>query len=321
MRKLSNQNSVKTPNDGINIKVEALGGLSAGIIGTVIGYPLDLVKTRMQTFAVSLPTHSVTTSSGATHNSVFRLGYTIIRNEGIASLYKGMTPPLISLTILNTCTFTSYNYIRNEFNAKRGFDYKNALAGISTAPFGGFISTVEHMIKTQMQLDNVMEKRYKGSLDCMKTLIQEHGFKVIYTGHAVNTVREGVFLGTYFYTYEGTRMVLQNVFHDPSYISPTLDGNKKAAAWTIPFAGGISGAWAWFVSFPLDCIKAGVQGQSLSSPNRKKSMQVFKELIQTKGWKGLYSGVTPSIMRAFIVSSSRFTAYEMVVKFCGDYLR
>ena len=33
----------------LNIKLEMLGGFSAGVIGTAIGYPLDLVKTRMQT--------------------------------------------------------------------------------------------------------------------------------------------------------------------------------------------------------------------------------------------------------------------------------
>ena len=32
----------------INIKLEMIGGFSAGVVGTVIGYPLDLVKTRMQ---------------------------------------------------------------------------------------------------------------------------------------------------------------------------------------------------------------------------------------------------------------------------------
>jgi len=35
----------------MNLKVEALGGFSAGVVGTIIGYPLDLVKTRMQTTA------------------------------------------------------------------------------------------------------------------------------------------------------------------------------------------------------------------------------------------------------------------------------
>ena len=33
----------------VRIKLEMLGGFSAGVVGTVIGYPLDLVKMRMQT--------------------------------------------------------------------------------------------------------------------------------------------------------------------------------------------------------------------------------------------------------------------------------
>jgi hypothetical protein len=32
---------------------ETVGGLSAGIAGTVLGYPLDLIKTRMQTATAS----------------------------------------------------------------------------------------------------------------------------------------------------------------------------------------------------------------------------------------------------------------------------
>jgi hypothetical protein len=67
---------------------------------------------------------------------------------------------------------------------------------------------------------------------------------------AVNTVREAFFLGTYFYTYEGLRVFLQ------SAVSKTKVVDKDhTAAWTVPIAGGISGAWAWFITFPLDCIK------------------------------------------------------------------
>lgn len=49
----------------LNLRVEALGGLSAGVVGTVIGYPLDLVKTRMQTSS-----HGV---------GIFQLGRTILK--------------------------------------------------------------------------------------------------------------------------------------------------------------------------------------------------------------------------------------------------
>lgn len=73
-----------------------------------------------------------------------------------------------------------------------------------------------------------------------------------------------------------------------------------------------------------------MQGQDLSrivvngekgTWHKRKSLDVLKDLLRTKGWKGLYSGVTPSIMRAFIVSGSRFSAYEVAVKLFGDYLR
>jgi len=239
-----------------------------------------------------------------------------------------MTPPLISLAILNTGNFASYNYFRTLFNAERGWDLRNGLAGVVGGPLGSTISTVENMIKTQMQLDNVTQKRYRGSWHCLRTLVEEKGWRVLYTGHVVNTVREGAFLGTYFYTYEGLRVFLQNIVDDKA-------DKNHTAAWTIPVAGGMSGAFAWFATFPLDCIKVGIQGQNLSnlqpqvnsnevivgSTQKLRSMDVLKDLIRTKGWKGLYAGVTPSILRAFLVSGSRFSAYEFAVKLFGDYLR
>jgi hypothetical protein len=33
----------------MHLQKETIGGLTAGISGTIIGYPLDLIKTRMQT--------------------------------------------------------------------------------------------------------------------------------------------------------------------------------------------------------------------------------------------------------------------------------
>ena len=58
----------------IDLRAEALGGLSAGVIGTAIGYPLDLVKTRMQT------------TRGPSFN-MFTLGFRIARNGKISSNY------------------------------------------------------------------------------------------------------------------------------------------------------------------------------------------------------------------------------------------
>lgn len=265
----------------INVGEEALGGLSAGIVGTVIGFPLDVVKTRMQTGA---------------GGGMLSIGRSIVKTEGVLSLYKGIAPPLISLSIINTIGFTSYSYFRQVYGGMNGWDVMNSCAGMTGAPLFGLITTPENFIKTQMQMDNLNQKRFQGSFHCASTLMKEHGFLVLYTGHGINTIREAAFMGSYFFVYEGFREIfLQNM----------------SVQTAVPVAGGLAGAFAWFFSFPLDCVRAGVQGRNLvGSPSKRGAVRVFRDLLKEKGIVGLYSGVGPSIARAFLVSGSRFSAYE-----------
>ncbi len=122
----------------------------------------------------------------------------------------------------------------------------------------------------------------------------------------MNTTREAVFLGTYFYTYEGLRDFLKNM------VTRGQQKDNIPTAWTVPVAGGLSGAWSWFVSFPLDCIKAGIQGQNLSERSasgemiaKKKlsSIDVLKDLLETKGWRGLCKS---HFINSFFLPASSF---------------
>ena len=266
-----------------SLSEEAIAGLSAGIVGTVIGYPLDVIKTRKQT---------QTSKTGG----ILSTGLRIARHEGVLSLYKGIAPPLISLSILNTINFASYSYFQSFFQAERGWDWKNALAGGAVGPLASTVSTIENLVKTQMQLDNISKKQFHGSWDCVRQLTRKNGILVLYTGHAINTARESTFLMSYFFVYEGLR---QELIH----LSTSETNN-----WAIPVAGGLSGALAWAFSFPLDCVRAGVQGHDTAES--RGAFRVFCDLIERKGFMGLYSGVAPSIARAFLVSGSRFSAYE-----------
>lgn len=276
------------PGSNLSLTQEAVGGFSAGVVGTVIGFPLDTIKARQQVLS--------------SDKSIISTASHIVKREGTLGLYRGIVPPLLSLSILNTVNFTSYSYFQSVYHAQRGWDIKNSWAGATIGPIASSVSTVENLIKTQLQLDNVTANRYKGSVDVMKQLVREDGLKVLYTGHVVNTARETMFLSTYFGVYEGLREAFIHYNHD-----------GKDHPLLIPMAGGFAGAIAWAVSFPLDCVRAGVQGQNLhttSPSDRKSSWQVFNDLMKTRGIRGLYSGVTPSIVRAFLVSGSRFTAYE-----------
>ena len=327
---------------------EAIGGFAAGVVGTLLGFPLDLVKTRMQTqLASSCGTIKLSTVSLLSH---------ILRTEGLSSIYKGVGPPLLSLSIVNTISFTGYSYFRqNHFHGKDGWDYKNALSGMMGAPIFGLVTTPENFLKTQMQLDNVQSEREKvkrmppseskmqqtqtqqqqmqrgrfnNSFHCAKTLVSAHGLPVLYTGHIINTLREAAFVGTYFFCYEGYKCEFRKVLSGlDSLIWHRTDGTTMHdSSWSnslaIPMAGGCAGASAWAFTFPLDCVRAGVQGQPIPlSPStmqlkKQGALETLKYLLQSKGFMGLYSGVAPSVARAFLVSGSRFSAYEGALWVC-----
>ncbi|KAL7566549.1 hypothetical protein ACA910_000619 [Epithemia clementina (nom. ined.)] len=313
-----------TTTSAASLMDEAAGGLAAGMLGTVIGYPLDIIKTRMQTSS-----SSSNRGRGGGGRGILATGMHIIRGEGMGAIYKGVGPPLLSLSILNTINFASYSYFHAYFHAHHGcWDARNALAGGVVGPIAASISTIENLIKTQMQLDNLQnhinnnnKRRYRNSLDCFQQIVRQHGAFTLYTGHAINTARETAFLSTYFFVYEGLRQQFANVAQSDRQVGGTLGTSRTAfttttsTKWFIPLAGGCAGAIAWAVSFPLDCVRAGVQGSPLQHNNnghgqRRGSYQVVTQLLADKGIMGLYAGVGPSILRAFIVSGSRFSAYE-----------
>ena len=281
------------------------------------------------------------TQRTVTELSPFRLLIHILRNEGIASVYKGVGPPLLSLSVVNTLSFTSYCYFRqNVYHGQDGWDINNALSGMMAAPAFGIITTPENFVKTQMQLDNVQNERvsakplqmnqlqscskghetqksrrgrFTSSLQCARILVSSHGVSILYTGNFINTVREAAFVGTYFFCYEGYKEVFRRLFD-------WIENFSKSIA--VPMAGGFAGASAWAITFPLDCVRAGMQGQpilsSSSSPStaqfqKQGSLEIFKDLLLRKGFT---ADVTPSIARAFLVSGSRFSAYEGALWLC-----
>ena len=88
----SNEQQKTTQPLSFHLGEEAIGGFAAGVFGTLLGFPLDLVKTRMQT-QVASSTMKLSPLSLLRH---------ILQTEGLTSLYKGVGPPLLSLSIVNT---------------------------------------------------------------------------------------------------------------------------------------------------------------------------------------------------------------------------
>lgn len=288
---------------------ETMAGACAGVVGTILGYPLDVLKTRQQI------------SSGL---SLGRCVELIQKESGIQGFYKGMAAPLLSLTILNTLNFSAYAKSRSwlgipvTFDVMEvGLDMRTAVAGSMVGPLSALISTPFELVKTQVQLSARNAAMQPGGVThpflsatgATAHILRTYGTDALYRGYSVNTAREMVFLGTYFSVYEHIKSFQ---LHNTGFsVSPSI---------AVPLAGGLAGALGWLVSFPLDCVKSNIQGVNLAiySNQRVNTVAVARDLIRSKGFLGLYSGVVPSILRAFLVSSSRFSAYEMTMWLLND---
>lgn len=276
---------------------EAVAGACAGVCGTLLGFPLDTIKTRMQA------NHRLAESG------IVRTFRDITRTEGTVGLYRGVLPPLTSLTILNTINFASYAKFKEVYGVDttklahgQYFEPKIILAGACVGPVASSVSTPFDFLKIQLQIDQASQRRYKGTLSALGSIVKEHGVTALYRGHAVNTTREAIFQAVYFGVYEHVKPIVM------------LALPAKVA---VPLAGGLSGAAGWLTSYPLDCIRTHIQGER-PGRHEESTLQVGRKILRERGMRGLYSGVTPSLLRAFLVSGSRFSAYEFAMWMMAD---
>jgi solute carrier family 25 carnitine/acylcarnitine transporter 20/29 len=269
---------------------ETVAGAGAGLVGTVIGYPLDVIKGRMQAQPGS---------------SMLRTARSIFTEQSITGFYRGVVPPLLSLTILNMTNFSSYAAVSKAITPVESASVNCSafVAGAAVGPIAALISTPFELLKIQMQFSIKNRTGYKSTSDAAFHIYKTRGLSALYRGHIVNSLREMLFLGTYFFCYENLKQAILDL------ASPSL---------AIPLAGGMSGSIGWLVSFPLDCVKTNIQSinmdpKSYTSLPKSSTIETFLEILRTRGILNLYNGVAPSIVRAFIVSSSRFSAYEAIM--------
>ena len=74
-----------------------ISSFCAGIVQTIVGHPLDTIKTRIQ----------------IDNNNIKKVISNIKKNENVLSLYKGGLMPLVGNSILNSFLFT-YHYSLNK---------------------------------------------------------------------------------------------------------------------------------------------------------------------------------------------------------------
>ena len=92
-------------------------GACAGSTAAIFTTPFDLVKTRLQTESAYLAANPAAASGGVRYRGVAHVLSTIVREEGIRGLYRGIGPRLVIYCSQGAIFFGCYELCKALFEA------------------------------------------------------------------------------------------------------------------------------------------------------------------------------------------------------------
>ena len=182
--------TIKVPKRAPTSTDHLIAGLAAGFVSTVVFYPLELIKTRMQ----------VEETRNGSYRTIIGSFERVLKVEGVTGLYKGLTP-----AVLASCgSWGGYFYLY-ELAKKRKLTTRESqgqgenlnsvdhlLAGFEAGIVLALLFQPLWLAKTRMALQEahgsetvpgVTNRRpYKGMIDALVTITKEEGVIGLYKG-------------------------------------------------------------------------------------------------------------------------------------------
>ena len=66
----------------------------------------------------------------------------------------------------------------------------------------------------------------------------------------------------------------------------------------------------WSAFYPADTVKTEMQTRQTGSAPAKSFFSTFRDIYRASGLRGLYRGLTPTLMRAMPANAAVFLVYE-----------
>ncbi|KAG9488744.1 hypothetical protein GDO78_004984 [Eleutherodactylus coqui] len=194
---------------GVSPLTHMTAGAVAGILEHTVMYPVDSVKTRMQ---------SLQPDPNAQYRGVMEALRRMIRTEGLLTPLRGINVTMLGAGPAHALYFACYEKMKTTI--------------------GGLInhvgnSHVANVVKQRMQMYN---SPYRSMLHCIRTIGRTEGVGAFYRSYTTQLFMNIPFQAIHFITYEFTQEQLnpQRQYHPGSHIASGAIAGAMAAAATTP---------------------------------------------------------------------------------------
>ncbi|KAK0734421.1 mitochondrial carrier domain-containing protein [Lasiosphaeria miniovina] len=275
----------------------------------------------------------------------------IARNEGLTTLWRGLSPTLIMAVPANIIYFTGYDWLR--YNTRSPI--QRAAVRDEYAPLvGGALSRVLaatavgpiELFRTRMQASSSGSSTGNHLADTfrdIKQMVGLQGYSALWRGLTLTLWRDVPFSGMYWWGYEMIRGKLTDA-REPSKraSSDPLDldvasnttisrqarsrarrnsqsRENHAETFTDSFiAGALSGAFASVATMPFDVGKTRTQvfrdtgsAAAAAVPEERSMARLLWHIFSTEGAAGLFKGWIPRTLKVAPACAIMISSYEV----------
>lgn len=278
--------------------------LYSATIGSVFccytGQPFDTVKVRMQT-------------NPGVYSGIFRTVAKTSSEEGVRAFWKGAVPTAMGMALENAMAFGVNEALKRAFpDPSKGSAADPEARPDLSRPFmmGAITGCCSALVLLPSEVVKAKTQVAIGSTssgDIAREMMRRQGVRSMFTGFEAQIMRDGPFYAFFFGSYDLLCYVFRtNVPSMPDELNFFL-------------SGGFAGMLGWAAAMPFDVPKTNVQ----ASWDSKVVGSYFPELLRIgreRGITGLYSGLGPTLARAFPANAALFLGVELSKKAFDDFI-
>lgn len=291
---------------------EYVAGLLAGVATVGIGHPFDTVKVKLQK-------HN-TEAHGMKYKNGLHCTARIVKSEGVRGLYRGATSSFLGMAFESSLLFGIYSRTKQKLQEGLQNTRPQPQAIIPSAAYSGaiisFVLCPSELVKCRMQVqgtDSLVPKssRYSSPLDCALKTMKTEGVTGIFRGGLTTLLRESFGNAVFFSVYEYVRYYMHLQLKAAS-----SDHNDLIDVGIGIVTGGLGGVAFWSAVLPLDVAKTIIQTASDKS-STKNPFRILNSIYRRAGLRGCYTGLGPTIARAFPANAAAIVTWELAIKLLG----
>ncbi|GAM28899.1 hypothetical protein SAMD00019534_120750, partial [Acytostelium subglobosum LB1] len=278
-----------------------IAGSFSGMAEETAGYPLDLIKTRIQVHA----------NPNVSFINVFK---ELIQKEGFVGMFRGLSSPLLAAAMASAIQFTTFEKVNlkiETYYPQVSSTVRYLTSGATAGLFQSFVICPVDVIKSRMMIQGMGHGHGGGggghggggTLALAKSIFKENGIRGFYTGFTATLLRDVPGTAIFFATYVGLKQKLGVEEHGKSHSARDV--------LAILLAGGLAGSAYRSSTHCFDIAKTLIQTQT-TTPKYKGTLDCLRQLVARDGIKGLFRGYIPTVVRSFPANAAGFMVYELV---------